>query len=269
MNNNMILYIILMCSIVVSAVSAGEVVEITEKNLKDPNASENTIRFLFSENLMKMSGDDDSDMIFNSEDKNMLIISHPDKSYMTFDQNTVSDVKSEIDKAMEQALAQVPPEQRAMVEQMMKQRMSGMGGPSPIEVAMPKIEIRQTTRSDEINGYNCRYYESYQDGQKEGEHCVATWSELGVSDNIQNSFSSMAEMLESFLQEISKMTGGDVESNILAYMNEIEGYPVLSRQFSNGEATRESILSSIENKDIDPAEFMAPSGYRQQSMMGN
>lgn len=266
---------ILLCSIFTSPLSAGEIVEISEKDLKNPNAAISTMRFLFSENFMKMTGEDGSDMIFNSDEKNMLIISHPDKSYTTFDQNTVSNVKSEIDKAMEQALAQVPPEQRAMVEQMMQNRMGGMsgmpnmGGQAPVEITMPKIEFRETNRSDTINGYDCQYYESFEDGQKDGEHCVASWSELGVSDNIQNSFTAMAEMMEGFLEQFRQMSGTNAENNMLAYLKDMEGYPVLSRQYSGGEAVRESRLSSIITEDIDPAAFLAPDGYREQNLMGN
>ncbi len=263
-----ILYTSLFC-LITSPLYADEIVEITERNLNDPNASENTIRFMFADGLMKMSGQDDTDMIFNSENKVITVISHSDKSYMTFDQDTVSNVQSDIQAAMEQALAQVPPEQRAMVERMMQGNMGGlggMGGPSPIEVEMPKIEIRETSRTDTINGYDCTYFESYEDNQKEGDHCVATWSELGVSDNIQHSFNAMAEMMEGFLEQLGSMTGGEVDSNVLAYLKDMEGYPVLSRQYSNGQAESESILSSIVEQDLDESEFSPPEGYSQQSM---
>lgn len=254
---------------------AGEIVEITEIDLKNQNAPESIMQFLFSDKFMKMKGQDDTDMIFNNETKTMLIVSHADRSYMTFDQNTVSDMQSSIQSAMEQALANVPPEQRAMVEEMMKNRMGGMGGmpnmgaPAPVEIEMPKIEFRETSRSDTVNGYDCTYYDSFENNQKDGEHCIATWAELGVSNNIQNSFTSMAEMMEGFLEQFRQMSGSNAENNMLTYLKDMEGYPVLSRQFSNGEAVRESRLSSIAEQDFDDSEFMPPSGYSEQTLMGN
>jgi oligoendopeptidase F len=102
---------------------AGEVVEVISKGLTSSENAEETLKFLFSDVFMKMSTDQENDVIFNSQSRNMMIISHAEKSYMIFDENTASNIKSEIDKAMEEALAQVPPEQRAMVERMMKQQM--------------------------------------------------------------------------------------------------------------------------------------------------
>lgn len=249
-------------------VIAGEVVEILTKDLKDQSASEETVRLLFSNGLMKMSNSDESEMIFNASAQNMTIVSHADKSYIVMDQNTGSAIKSEMEKAMEQALAQVPPEQRAMVENMMKQKMAGMGVPQVPEMETPKTEMRQTSRSETINGYDCTFYEAYRDDQKEGEFCIASWSELDASDNIQNSFKSMSEFMEGFLDQFKEMAPIQMESNPFTYMKEIGGFPVLSIQYSNGEPTYQSTLSSITEQDIEDAAFQPPEDYKLQNMMG-
>ncbi len=251
---------------------AGEIVEIITKKLNSPNAQGEVMQFLFSDGLMKMKdGNNDGEMVFNSNDQNMMVISHSDKSYMMFDQQTGATVKNEMEKAMEQALAQVPPEQRAMVEQMMKQRMQGMGGaqmPQMQQAAPPKTEIRKTSRGETINGYDCTYYEAYKNNQKESEYCVATWSELGASDNMKQSFEGMSEFMKGFLGQFKEMSPMQMDDNPFNYMNEIGGFPVLNRQFSNGQATEESTLSSITEQDIDSATFAAPAGYQQRSLMG-
>ena len=250
-----------------SSVLAGEVVNITSKDLTDQNAKEETVKFLFADGLMKMTTDEDSEMIFNSDAQNMTVITHSDKSYMILDKSFASDVKSEMEKAMEEALAQVPPEQRAMVEKMMKQRMPNMENQAP-KVEMPEIDIRETSRDDTVNGYDCKYYEQFRNDQKESEYCVASWSELEVGNNIQTSFKNMSEFMKGFLEEIQKISPVQMNDNPFAQMEEMEGFPVLSRQFSNGKATQESILSSIEEQDIDASEFSAPDGYKKRDMMG-
>ena len=249
---------------------AGEVVEVTSKDLTSANGAEETLKFLFSEGFMKMSADPENDVIFNSADQNMMIISHPEKSYMIFDKNTASNIKSEIDKAMEEALAQVPPEQRAMVERMMKQQMQGMGGGAPqMQMEMPKAEIRETGRSDTVNGIACNYYENYMGSEKEMELCVADWSDIDASENMRNSFMAMGEMMEGFLQQLSEMAPMmQSNDNPFAYLKEMNGYPILSREFSNGVAVEETVLKSITEQDIDASEFNAPAGYNKQDMMG-
>ena len=226
------------------------------------------MQVLFSEGNMKMKGMEGTEMIFDSSAQNMTVISHKEKSYMVFDKSTAGSVKSQMDAAMEKALAQVPPEQRAMVEKMMKQRMSAMGGQQQMQAPQVKTEIKKTGKNDTINGYSCDYYEAYRGDQKQGEYCITSWSDLDVGDDIQTSFKNMAEFMKGFMEDLSKMSPVRMDDNPFSYMNEMDGFPVLSRQYSNGQATHESMLSSISNQDIDESEFMAPESYKQRNLMG-
>lgn len=256
-------------TIITAAAYAGEVVEVISKDLTSSEKAEETLKFLFSDGFMKMSTDPENDVIFNSAEQNMMVISHAEKSYMIFDKNTASSIKSEIDKAMEEALAQVPPEQRAMVERMMKQQMQGMGGAPQMQMEMPKTDVRETGRSDTVNGIPCEYFEAYTGNEKDMELCVADWSDIDASENMRNSFMAMGEMMEGFLEQISEMAPMmQSNDNPFAYLKEMNGYPILSRQFSNGVAVEEAILKSITEQDIDKNEFNAPEGYNKQDMMG-
>ena len=257
-------------SIITATAYAGEVVEVISKDLTSSENAEETLKFLFSDGFMKMSTDQENDVIFNSQSRNMMIISHAEKSYMIFDENTASNIKSEIDKAMEEALAQVPPEQRAMVERMMKQQMGNMNGGAPqMQMEMPKAEIRKVGRSDTINGISCEYYEAYTGNEKDMELCVADWDDIDASENMRNSFMAMGEMMEGFLEQISQMAPMmQSNDNPFAYLKEMDGYPILSRQFSNGVATEETVLKSITEQDIDKNEFNPPEGYNKQDIMG-
>jgi hypothetical protein len=72
-------------------------------------------------------GADDGMMIFR--DNEFVYVNHSDKSYIVTDEAMLEEVSAQISdamKEMEKQLAGMPPEQRAMVEQMMKGRMQGM-----------------------------------------------------------------------------------------------------------------------------------------------
>ncbi|MEZ5758389.1 MAG: DUF4412 domain-containing protein [Emcibacteraceae bacterium] len=266
--NSKILFSALFISLISTPLYAGEIIEIINKDLRKKNAQEETMQVLFSDGNMKMKGMEGNEMIFDGAAQNMTVISHQDKSYMIFDKSTAGSVKSQMDAAMEKALANVPPEQRAMVEKMMKQRMSSMGGQQQMQMPQVKTEIKKTGKNDTINGYACDYYEAYRGDQKQGEYCITSWSDLDVGEDIQTSFKNMAEFMKGFMEELSKMSPVRMDDNPFNYMNEMEGFPVLSRQFSNGQATHESMLSSISNQDIDESEFIAPEGYKQRNLMG-
>ena len=247
-----------------SPLRAGEIIEVITKDLNGSEAKEGVMQFLFSNGFIKMKSDQNNEMIFNSSAKKMTVISHDQKSYIVMDHNSVSSMKSQIDQAMEQALANVPAEQRAMVEKMMKQRMPQMAPPQAAQEA-PKTDIRLTNRNDTINGYDCVFYEAYRNEQKQGEYCVSDWSELGVSDNIETSFKNMSEFMEGMLEQFSDMVPLRMDSNPFSYMKDIGGFPVFSRQYSNGNAIQETTLSSIMQSSIDDAEFQTPEGYQSQS----
>ena len=263
-----ILSSILLMTFSTTSLQAGEIIEFINKDFRNSSATEEAMQFLLSDGFMKMSGDKNTDMIFNYAEQNMTIISHEDKSYMIFDQNTGSSIKNEMEKMMEQALANVPPEQRAMVEKMMKQRMPQMAGSHVAETKAPKTDFRETNRDDTINGYDCVYYEAYKNDQKENEYCVASWSELDASDNVQESFANMAKFMESFIEQISRMSPVEMDSNPFSFMKEMNGFPVLTRQYSKGKISEEITLSSITEKDIPDSVFQMPQGYNKRSLMG-
>ena len=99
------LTVIFLC-LITTTLHVGEVVEVISKDLTAPNKAAETLKFLFSDGFMKMSADEENDVVFNSDERNMLVISHDEKTYLVFDENTASNIKSEIDKAMEEALSQ-------------------------------------------------------------------------------------------------------------------------------------------------------------------
>lgn len=247
-----------------SPLRAGEIIELITKDINGSEAKENAMQFVFSNGFIKMKSDQNNEMIFNNSAKNMTIISHDQKSYMVLDQDSISSAKSQIDQVMEQALANVPAEQRAMVEKMMKQRMPQMAQ-SPAAPEPMKTDIRRTSRNDTINEYDCVFYEVYRNEQKQGEYCVSSWSELGTGDNIETSFKNMGEFMEGMLQQFSDMAPIRMDNNPFSYMKDIGGFPVFSRQYSNGNAIQETTLSSITQSAIDDAVFQIPEGYQTQS----
>ena len=247
-----------------SPLQAGEIIEVMTKDLNGSETKEGVMQFLFSNGFIKMKSDQNTEMIFNNSAKNMTIISHDQKSYMVMDQNSVSSMKNQINQAMEQALANVPAEQRGMVEKMMKQRIPQMAPPQVTQEA-PKTDIRLTTRNDTINGYDCVFYEAYRNEQKQGEYCVSEWSELDASDNIETSFKNMSEFMEGMLEQFSDMAPIRMDNNPFSYMKDIGGFPVFSRQYTNGKIIQETTLSSITESSIDDAVFQAPEGYQTES----
>ena len=87
---------------------------------------------------------DHSEMIFHAARKEMVVVNHDDKSYMVLDQETLEAIGGQIDSAMrevKEALAEVPEDQRAMVEKMMQEQLGAL-----MEVTKTKVPASRSRR---------------------------------------------------------------------------------------------------------------------------
>ena len=53
----------------------------------------------------------------------------------------------------------------------------------------------------------------------------------------------------------------------LRMMDEVEGFPILMREFEGGRAVRETRLKSAVEKDLDDELFAPPAGYKQADLL--
>jgi len=144
--------------------------------------------------ITSVGDQEDSEMIFRGERREMIVVDHDDKSYMVIDEamiDSISEQLSGYEAQMREALKDVPPEQRAMVEQMMKGRM-----PAPAKApARPKTELRNTGERDTKNGYPSVKYEATVDGRKTQEFWVTDWDNVEGGNDAVEAFQAMTDFL--------------------------------------------------------------------------
>ena len=198
-------------------------------------------------------GDDYGFGIIEDGKDTFIMVDHGERSYMEVSATFADDVSAMMAAQMEQMLADVPPEQRAMIEQSMKGMMPGGGAmPEP-----PKMMVRKTGDTDSVAGYKCSEVEiSYGTGQAEEMSCVATTSELGISGR---DFASMAAAMRA----ISRMAGMDGEDDTLVDFEAMGGIPIRTRDLPAGDAEE---LVSLSKDDLDDSDFAVPDSYTKVSM---
>lgn len=223
--------------------------------------------------LLKMGvadGDEDSnnDMIFRGDRREMIVVDHEKHSYFIIDEATMKELAATMNEAtamMEQALANVPESQRAMVEKMMKGRMPEQ--PAPRETT----ELRKTGDSDTINGYPCARHELWTGGIRVSELWVTDWSNIDGGLETKAAFQEMSELLKEMLDSIPQLaSGGDVADAAFEHMKEMNGFPVVTREFGDdGSLERMVRLKSATRRSFDPATFEPPAGYKRKDMFKN
>jgi hypothetical protein len=108
-------------------------------------------------------------------------------------------------------------------------------------------------------------YETWQEDEKVAEHWVTDWKRIPGSQDAQAVFQDMA----AFSREIGKgaFKGGGGPGSFFESIAKIDGYPVLTRIFSDGKIVTESRLTGVKEKRIAGEEFDPPQGYVKKEFL--
>lgn len=207
-------------------------------------------------------------MHFDAEARQLTMQDDDRRVYYQMDEETLQGMLSMVSQArkmMEEAMAAVPEEQRREMERMMQQR--GMPGAAPAQAS--QTELRKTGETDKLAGYPCVRYDVVRDGAKVRELWVTDWGNVEGGREVAGAFEQMAEFFREFVESAASAGGPLAQGmgdNAFGYMKEIDGFPVVTREFEGGSMTSESVLRSVSRESLDPAEFEPPAGYRRMSM---
>lgn len=206
-------------------------------------------------------------MIFHGVRDEMIILDHAQGSYMIIDQARMNAMASQVSQAMTQmqeALAAMPPEQRALAEQMMQRQF-----PAAAPKQSPDI-INALGSHGDVAGIECRNYEVMRDGRKVRELCMSDWDDIAGGQETAEALKDVAGFFESMRQAFSgagAMDAFDRQQELFGHMNELDGYPILYRDFSaSGALERQVILTSARQEDVSPGFFKPPQDYKLQEL---
>lgn len=218
--------------------------------------------------------DDDGDMIFNAEKREVIVVDAKNKEYFVTDEATLTRIRGQfggspqgqnpmndmLKQAYEQARANLDaqglsPQERAAAEQMLRSTMgisedTLSGGASAPEMIRGERET--------INGYPAIWYER----AGRGRVAMADWDDLGPGAEAQ-------ETMETFFEFLAAMSQGGMapDSGFMDAVGEIGGFPVAGNS-AESMSDEDWVLESVEKRDLDPDAFEPPAGYRLRTMGG-
>jgi hypothetical protein len=188
------------------------------------------------------------------------IVDDADKSYIAFDKATMEQLAKKIAVEMEKVkaqLAQLPPEQRAQVEQM----MPGLAEDDRRWV----VEALDTGKSDKVGGRDCRVWDIKRGDQLDDQICVVPYSALPGKEDVQAMFANFAKVFEEMAKSVPVLSG--MMSNEFSASAKVNGYPVRLRAYENGQLGDDEQLMSVWREEAIPASmFEIPAGYTQKQM---
>ena len=167
-------------------------------------------------------------------------------------------------KMMEEQLKNMPPEQAEMMRKMMKGRMPGTASADPVE----PIRVKKTGEKDTILDHPCVRHDVFVGDDKISEMWVTSWKSAGVKES---SFKIMREMGQFYADMLASLPNvGEMGKGrgTMAAMNEIDGFPVLTRTYDGETIVEETYYKSVAEEKVDAAAYEPPEGYSQQIMPG-
>jgi len=199
-------------------------------------------------------------VVFDGAAQVMRMIDGENKTYTEITKADVDKLGAQMSGMMAQMQEQMknmPPEQRAQMEAIMKGRGAGMGAP-----AAPKTEYKKTG-TDMVGKWTCDKYEGFQNNQKVAEVCTVEPTALGFT---LADFDVTKQMV-AFFQKLVPQNADQVFAIGNAEAQGFSGVPV-RRITSFGPQQTVVELSEMSRKPFADSLFAVPEGFKKQEGFG-
>lgn len=255
-------FIAFMVSGLLIACWAGLIVDLETKNLKEKKSVQTMKMYISGEkiNMEHHTEEHKGSTIFRGDKDLFWTIDHQNKEYTEVTKEMMKKMGQSMNaafKQMEEQMANLPPEQRAMMEQMMKGQMQTVSQAS----SEPTI-FKKTGEKKKISGYSCTKYELYRGKEKAREMWMTDWKNIKNGKEALAAFKAMSHFFKSLIDAYKDSPFVRALDNPYSYANELNGFPVLTTEIECGVANYEILFKDIQKKSIPGDKFNPPKGYK-------
>lgn len=214
--------------------------------------------------MVRMSSPGDPDyMIYDAKRDMAIHVNSAKREYMEIDRNALAGMADSMARVrkemapqmamMRERLKNLPPEQRAMIEQ----QMGGMASLGAMETK-PAAKLTSVKRgSDKVAGFKCERYDVMSDNQRVSELCVASHSGAGMSKSDFSTVRSAMKFMREMAAGAQKLSTGMGATQMS--MGDVDGVPVFAKDLRSG---REFRVVKVAGNKLDETRFNA---YRSMS----
>ena len=192
-------------------------------------------------------------------EKGMLITINPtDKTYTEMSLKDLKEAQkqamewmSDLRAQMEEKMKTMPPESKAAMQKKLDALPAGMFG----EEKPAKITVKATGKKETINGFACKEYEVYEDGDLTTQYWLAPSVSTKAFDAYQKELSQWLEGM------------GPLGANRLREWEHIRdhGFPIKVTRVkpSAGKVSFDREILGVEEKSLDESLFQPPKDYKR------
>jgi hypothetical protein len=198
-----------------------------------------------------------SSFLFDAAAGRFLILLHDKRQYL--DVQKLAETAGAAMARANAALANLPPEQRAMIEQRMGHALPKSGA------AEMDLRYTATGASARVAGLSCQVYRVEFDGRHTGDACLADLADTGIAAADRAALQQCFERLQALSEKIS---AGMVKSPIRALP--AGKFPVRMTHYDEEDGSVSSVaeLKALATAPLDAREFAVPADYTEQALPG-
>ena len=244
-----------------SSAWAGVVMK-SESMIRGVRPEEVKTTLYLERNKMRMDTTDSrgkTETIIFRQDKQLFWVIDPAKgTYTEVTRAQLRQMKHQMDeykRQMEEAMKNMPPQQRSMMEKMMKEQM-------PAAPKEPHVTYRKVG-SSKVGRWYCTRYQGFSGGMKVEELCVASFGDVGITP----ADLKVLEEMGSFFDELTNGGGKSIVKDTKKWKETFKGFPVKSVSYENGRKVYEDRVVESRRTSLPQTLFELPRGLKRESMM--
>lgn len=248
---------VLAVGMLASSADAG-IVMMYEMDSRDGSGPMTTTVYVDKDRMRSETKGKDMDqvVIFRGDRKLFWALDKREGTYTEMTKDDLKKMKGKLEearKAYDEQLKNIPPEQRKMMEAMMKDRM-----PQP----PPSTTYRKVGSGVKVSRWTCDRYDGYAGNEKTEEVCTADARQLDLRPEDLRVF----EEVRVFFEEVSKQGFAfyRIEGEDGKRGDAYSGVPVRMVGFSKGKPRDRMELKESARRDLEASLFELPSGMRKQ-----
>ena len=194
---------------------------------------------------MIMTGAQGGRIVFDQKAQVLHVISDDEKSYFDIGAGGPAEI-------MQKQLEKLPPEQRAMAQQMMQSAMPA--------ASAPQLTYVWTKDTKTVANYPCTFVQGMHGDTKVSEYCGSTSPDFKISDAERGTVLDMQRYLRN--SAIMVRTSDDA-TRAFQWDTSVDGYPVITRCFNDGVMTLDLTLQSVSRTPLPGELFDIPREYKK------
>jgi len=245
-----------------SGAFAGIHIENVTRDIKTKAQQGSTQTMLVQNGMMRMNHGTGATIIKGT---NFIMIDDKRKEYREMtkeDMKKMADQAGAAMKRMQEQMKNMKPEQRAMMEKMMGNKIPGGMGAAGGSDKPDVWEAKNLNKTGNVEGRTCTVWTMSRNGALFEELCVVPFNSLPGKENLQKVFKDFAE---AFKDLAKNNPNADQTARAFAA---IDGYPVRTRMYEADGKFRnsETVLTKWVEESIPASTFDVPAGYKKMVM---